>query len=424
MKSLKMNRNDLWVLLLSLALSLLIWADGVRDADPEQSRQLSIPLEIKTPEDTVLTNENELPNSIEIMLQAPGTFMQNIDSSSFTAVVEAEAALLGASEYEVRVNVVDEGFSADWITSQSPSRVPIMLDERMTKSVPVTIELRGAAAQGFEVGDKVAEPSTIELTGPSNRLDDIVDARADILIDSPLENVSRVRQVTFYDVQGELVSLSVPPAVTANETSVRINVSIVELPGFKTIPIRPDIVGQENENYVKGSITADPSVITVNGAPELLEQLVSVQTTAIDIAGLRDPRLFDVDVVLPDGVTRVDQTKITVNVEIEPIITSRQFTLRPEFVGLNQEEFVVRMDDTPINITLSGPQETMNGLSEDQIRVSADLSGLDSGIHEITPIVGAPIQGIEVRAKQPEALVVELVALNPTATPAESVTDQ
>lgn len=415
MKQFKLSRNDFWILLLSLALGIIIWADGVREADPEQSRQLSIPLTVNGRTDAVLSNE--LPDSIEIILQAPGTFMQDVRSDSFTAVVNLDAAPLGASEQEVRVDVVDDAFSADWITSQNPRKVLIRLDTQETKSVPVLISVRGSAGQGFTIGDKVAEPASIELTGPSSRLNNIVEARTDLFLDAPFENISRVRQVTFYDVQGEPVSLGTAPIVTANETSVRVNVSIVELPGFKTIPIRPDIIGQENENYIKGSIEAIPPVVTVNGAPELLDALVSVQTTAIDIDGLREPRLFDVDVLLPDGISRVDQTKITVNVEIEPIIAARQFTLTPELVGLNRDEFSVRLDNTSIELTLSGPQETMNALTEGEIRLSADLSGLDSGRYEIVPEVGAPIQGIEVRSVQPQVLIVELVALNPTATP-------
>ncbi len=108
-------------------------------------------------------------------------------------------------------------------------------------------------------------------------------------------------------------------------------------------------------------------------------------------------------------------------VSISPIENSITLTQPIEFQGLEEGLFATASPEQ-VNLILNGPLPTLESLTPDDVRVVADLLGLDVGTHQITPdvIVSSP----EVRAQSilPDTIEVTITDVPPpTATaPPES----
>ncbi len=414
------DTNTVWILLLSLALGIIIWADGVRDSDPLDTRQFTLPLTVVDKTNAVVINS--LPSLIQIDVEAPSTVLNAINPSVFDAVIDLTTADFGGSTVPVQVQYDTAVYPQLRIISRFPEETTVEIDQQIEKTIPVAVELRGSAAEGFSLEQSVANPSDVVLTGPSTRVNEIVEVRTDVFLDSPRDTVTRNRPLSFYDAQGNAVLLSREPIVNTSSTSVFVTIPVVERPGYKTVLVRPNLLGNPNDNFLRAGVEVNPILITINGAPELIADLVSVQTTEINIDGLRASQSYNVDVILPDGVERVRQDRIEVDVDILPIEEPRTFRLTPQTVGLDEAEFAAELEQETIEVVLFGPRELLNTISPEEIPVTLDMSGLEVGIHEIAVAVDVPIQDVTVSSVQPEVLVVELVSLRPTATPTATPT--
>ena len=113
----------------------------------------------------------------------------------------------------------------------------------------------------------------------------------------------------------------------------------------------------------------------------------------------------------PDGLTPLKET-VTVNVEIEPILTTSTYIRIPETRGLRAGYEAVA-DPEQVRVVLFGPLPVLDTLSENDVRVTLDLFALEPGTHSIEPEVDVPDRGIEVRSVQPTAVT---VTISPTVT--------
>ena len=135
-------------------------------------------------------------------------------------------------------------------------------------------------------------------------------------------------------------------------------------------------------------------------------------TEPIDINGLTESFEQVVVLDLPAGITVDPEQTVTVNVEIEPILTTSTYIRIPETRGLRAGYEAVA-DPEQVRVVLFGPLPVLDTLSENDVRVTLDLFALEPGTHSIEPEVDVPDRGIEVRSVQPTAVT---VTISPTVT--------
>src|SRR5690606_40920883 len=135
----------------------------------------------------------------------------------------------------------------------------------------------------------------------------------------------------FYDLAGRVASVS---DLELSGNDVTVTIPVEESAGFADKLITVAWTGEPAPGYRLLSVTANPPSVLVEGRPAQVNRLVTVMTEPIDITGLTEtfqqPAVLD----LPNGITVDAEQTVTVNIEIEPILTTSTYNRVPDLRGL------------------------------------------------------------------------------------------
>jgi YbbR domain-containing protein len=119
---------------------------------------------------------------------------------------------------------------------------------------------------------------------------------------------------------------------------------------------------------------------------------------------------------LPPGVSLVEdnQSTVRVHVRIQPLMGSRTIKRKPALIGMSRNYSSTISPDT-VDILLNGPLPQLNALTDNDVRVELDVTGLPPGVHQLTPHVQVP-DGITAQSVLPATIQVELKQPEAAAT--------
>jgi YbbR domain-containing protein len=117
---------------------------------------------------------------------------------------------------------------------------------------------------------------------------------------------------------------------------------------------------------------------------------------------------------LPSGVSAVDPTTVKVHVALRPVTQSRNFTAGIVVNGGRADRlYVLSVPDAVV--TIGGSPADLDRLSGSALSLTADVTGLDSGTHQVNLSISLQ-SGLSVIAIRPAAVTVT-VGDAPTASP-------
>jgi YbbR domain-containing protein len=207
------TRNFGWKLL-SLALAFLIWI--LVASEPELSTFATARVEYRgLPQNLEISSEPVTTVSLE--LQGPPTELGRFgDGGTRPAVIlDMSGVTVGQRTFPVGGGNVRVTRGVRLVRA-IPSEIRYEFEPRMTKMVPVKINLEGAGAHGFTVGSAVADPAQIEITGPKSHVARVSAVTTDPVDVSAATGVVQVRVNAF--VQDAFVRLISSPQVTVTVT--------------------------------------------------------------------------------------------------------------------------------------------------------------------------------------------------------------
>jgi YbbR domain-containing protein len=140
-----------------------------------------------------------------------------------------------------------------------------------------------------------------------------------------------------------------------------------------------------------------------------------VSTLPISIEGrtsdLDTTVLFD----LPQGINAVDPKQVQVHVFVRAVTESRTFNAGIVLTG-QQADRTYDLSLGQVQVTIGGSPAFLDGLSGARVSVSANVAGLDVGVHQVTMSISLQA-GLSVLAISPETVT---VTVSPIAAPSAS----
>jgi YbbR domain-containing protein len=397
--------------LLALVLGIAIWTNATQAEDPVQTRFLEVPLEyVGLPADTVLVDADPR-QMVQIRLEGPDSILQALTPEEFAATVDLSRVPSGET---VAVDiVVSGGRQGATISFITPEAVDVLLEQQVTREVPVELDLRGTVARGHNQLEPLLDPPTIRVAGAESRVNELDFALVTVFLNSTAETLVESSQPIFYDLAGRVASVT---GLELSSDEVTVTVPVEEAAGFADKLVTVEWVGEPAPGYRLLSVTADPPSILVEGRPALVNRLTSVTTEPIDINGLTQTFEQTAVLELPEGVSVDPEQIVTVRIEVEPILTTSTFIRVPERRGL-RSGFEATVEPAQVRVVVFGPLPVLDALAESDVRVILDLFGLEAGDYSIEPDVIVPDRGIEVRSIQPTAVSVTIVEETASALP-------
>jgi YbbR domain-containing protein len=290
------------------------------------------------------------------------------------------------------------------------------LESLETEMFLVTIEMEGQIATGYQSSDPVVIPGAVEVHGPEPLLAEVVSVGGTVDVNGAREDVVEKVRVTPIDADGRLV-----PGLDWTPDQVEVRVEVRRKLGYKPdVEVVPDLRGDPAPGYRLGSVSVDPSTVTLAGVPAVLDELPGfVETLPISVTNATADLLEHSPLTVPNTVVVVGVDYVTVTVEVLAIQSSRAMTSAVEIQGV-RPGWIATPSPPVVDVILEGPDATLAAMGQDDLRVIIDLFNYSLGVHRVEPDVLVP-EGVTVVSIIPETIEVAIVP-TPTPTPTLTVT--
>lgn len=401
---------NLATLILCFILAVIIWINAMQVDDPDIRRAVQIPATfIGLPEDVTRLSPTDDNPPVLISYEGPSSVVSELNQSDFTAIIDLSEVPLG-SQVSVPVDIQAENTAVS-LDAPIPETITVRLERLVTREIEVVPDIRGEVARGHTMGEPLIDPPVIAVTGTETEVDRLDFAQVTVFLNDDTQTVIEAPQPLFYNRQGRIASVS---GLQLSTELIQVTIPINESADFANKVITADVVGEVAPGYRVLGVTIEPSSVLVTGLPTLLAQPFRVQTEPIDITGLTETFEDQVSLVLPAGITLDSVTEITVTVQIEPFSSTKIYNQPVELLGIT-EEMTATIDPDTVRVVLFGPSPVLDTLTEQEVRVSLDLFGLEPGSYTLEPDVDVPDRGLELRSIQPAVIdVVITEAITPT----------
>jgi YbbR domain-containing protein len=355
--------------------------------------------------------------TVNVRYRTSNELSDTIGAQAFVATVDLSQYDMGRAPepqvLDVVVAALPEGIE---ILSIEPRTVRVAIDRVETRTIPVEVD-PGVVPDGLEIDDPVLSQDEVQVRGASSVVGLIDRALARIRIDASGIDFNEPVNLVAVDVAGQEVGVGL---VDLEPETVSVQVDVQPTETTQTVPVRPDISGTPAPGFALESLAIEPSLVTLRGLPDVLAEISEVLTEPLSIDGISSNQDFETEVVLPEG-TRLadgaDASAITVTAGIGPSVSSRTFVVGVACDGAGQNACLPAIDQ--LTVTLSGPGDTLAGLSAADLTPALDASGLEPGTYDLEPSLGVLPEGVELLGISPGTVSVTIRApASPTPTPA------
>lgn len=370
------------VLALAFAITLFIFVNVETNTNSSESSIPSAGTQVQTIEDVPveidIDSENYVvsgvPEYATVTLEgSPSLVVPTILNRNFKVYVDLRGLEDGEHTVELQHTI-----SADVRVYIEPKTINVTIEERASEEFPIDVEFLNTdqLPEGYEVSNYELDQSTVTVTTSRRVMEQIgvVKIYVDVSgLDSGIRN--REVPINVYDTQGNELS------VRLDRESVEISVDFVN--PSKVVPVDIETTGELPEGFSLLSVSAQPEEVEVFAVSEVLENVDTVQTEAIDLAEITESGTIEVGFNLPDGVNTGEMETIEVTVQVEEARVIEEMAIEGEELEEGQDVTFIDPAEPVMDIMVTGNEAVLRELSPDDFRVIIDLSGLEAGEHSV-----------------------------------------
>lgn len=393
-------KSNLGLKILSVFLAFFVWLLVVNVSDPKQSGERSVQLEIINEDaltDAGLTYELVERATVTVDYTVHMRNSSQIQPTDFRAYIDlADCNVLGA--VPVRLEVLNH---KDMVTNvqANPSVVHVMTEPLQRKEFELRMEMKGEAADGYEVNSYALATKRVWVSGPESLVGQITAVGIEADIDGAEGDVTGTASPVFYDANGNPLNLG--EKVSVNQTEISYTIQILKV---RQLALDFQVGGNVADGYRFTGIECDVKTISVVGLRSQLASVTSITIPAevLNVEGLMEGKVVTVDVsqFLPEGVKMVTDsgdTTIHIRLDVEKL-SSRIYSIDKNDIVLtgSREGYEYTFTPDTMEVTVQGLEEDLDSLDASAIKASADVSRLDAGIHPAAISFGELERGYDI----------------------------
>ncbi len=145
----------------------------------------------------------------------------------------------------------------------------------------------------------------------------------------------------------------------------------------KIVPLRYTVSGSVAPAFRVHSVVTEPDVVTVEGPQELLDQVESIPTTAIDLEGLTSDTQLTVapDITSLDPKLLVSPNKIRIAIHLEEVLRTETFAALPIVPDVENlpEGWQIELTPPSANVAVSWPASQSKEISPEDLLVEVSI---------------------------------------------------
>jgi YbbR domain-containing protein len=416
MKLIRWLGRNLSTLLLSFILAVIVWGSAVTSADPNEERTFAIPIEV-VGQGTDIEILNDIPDQLLLTLYAPSSILDELieENSELRAWVDLSGLERGTHTLMVQYLMPTDTRPLRLVEAE-PKTVDINLEQLISIALPIQTEILGTPALGYQQGNTTWSDQEVKISGRLPDVQKVATVGASLDITSADEDIQQTVPLQPRDSEGNQVA-----GVTLTPNRISVTQEITLRGGYRNMVVRVVTAGQVAEGYRQTNITVSPpNVLVFSTDPAMVEGLPGyIETEVFDLSGSSDDIETVLALNLPEGISVIGDPNVLVQVGVAAIEGSINISRAVEVIGMLPELTATVSPDT-VEVIIYGPIPTLQALTEVDVRVVADLTGLETGVYQLTPDVIILPDRIRLQVISPETLEIEIAIAEletPTPTP-------
>lgn len=226
--------EDLGLKLLALSITLVLWL-AVTDFNKPRTIRTAVQLNFVRPDNMNISNET--PKTVDVLLTGSRDQLNSIKFLDLVATVDISDNRAGERIIRLSTDRVHMELPPGVkIESFQPTTIPIRLEPRVEREIPVEVKLEGKPAEGYELYGTNTQPKTVSVRGPAS----LVEA----LKHAPTETISIADRKEGFTASG--VAIDIPDhKVDLLDTTVEVMIEIGEKRSENTAESVPSRSGSD-----------------------------------------------------------------------------------------------------------------------------------------------------------------------------------
>jgi YbbR domain-containing protein len=400
-------------LLIAFVLSLTLWVFVTVTTNPDvQATYNNIPVDVQgMSPGLVIVDQNGLPRTtdgelttVSAVIETDRNTLSELSQSDLQATVNVAGLNPGAHTVPVEVEPERDNVR---ILSITPPELFVRLEEIVTQTVPLTVELRGNLPFSYERdqpeisvnGQPVQDE--VMVSGPRSQVERVDIAATTINLDQLRATYSSTLPLEARDPNGDQVS-----GVTLMPPEINVRIDIRSVAGLKRVPVLGNVVGSPAPGYIVTSVQSEPPLINLIGNSTIIDQVDRIETVPVDISGATSTITREVPLEFGRAQPQAGEPETAiVIVQISPLDQpfQIQISIPVQPVGAG-ENLLVTINPPILQLTLRGTANTLAQLRGETLAATVDVSGLDTGTYTREIRLDLP-QGIELAEALPQVTV-------------------
>lgn len=381
----------------SVVIAVILWILVVYTYDPAATTNFTLGVDIINGDSIASSGkvyEVIEGETITIKVKANASLIKNLKASDFKATADVSKL---SPTYHANIEVVcTKSDNVEITIIGSAKLLAVRLEDLVTKQFSVAVEKVGEPKTGYYVGESIAKPNLISVSGGKKSIEKISVVKAKADVNGAYSSFYANGIPKAYDADGNEITTG---NLKFSDNPVKVAINIYKT---KTIPIYIKAIGEPYKGYLVQSIDYEPKTVMIAGADSILAKRSSI-TLPLNVEG----QITDIELsiklsdYLEDGVYLVDKD-ILVNAKCNIVrLGTEEFDILPTDISLNNksDKFNYEFADTEkIKVTLSGLSDKLKNIEKSALEPYIDLSNVKEAGNYSYVIKFKEIDGIKIES--------------------------
>lgn len=392
-----MMQNKKWLsILLAVVVAFGLWIYVVAVENKEGNITLNnIPVTfsgadlLREDYDLLISNSN-VSSGVNLTFSGRFTDLNNLqrDKDDLEVIINV-SHLRTAQEHFLSYDLAEISFPSSVSTqnialsSKEPNKIAITLGNLKKKPIDVKIQQDITVKDGYMPSRLMQNIDQVFIEGPEELVDRVKYAQAILKRENVDQSISATLPFVLTDENGEPVESS---DIFCSTTQVDVTLPVLM---YKDVPIEVQTIDGGGATAEDTVVDVSPSSIRLSGDPAVLEGIQSIKLSNIDLGSLRtNDEEIKKAIVLPEGCKSLSgEQEATVHVKIKnkAIRQVRVSSSNFQFIGC-PSDMLPKSRTTVLLVTLRANEDDVKQITEDNLRVVADLSDLSLGNNLTVPV--------------------------------------
>lgn len=300
--------------LVALVLSFFLWSYVNTQRNPKATITFNVPIQIMNLSKGYVADLSVQEASVQI--EGYKARVDTVRQNDISAWVDLDTIMPsnGPVKKIKTLNVRISGIPREDISPPTvlPRTVEVRVEMIGGKRLPVEVKFLSAPPLGYSFGNPIVTPASISISGKSESVAKVNKVVLTLSQNTSSSSIDAEFPLVPMDLNGNQVR-----GVSLSPSSVRLQLGLIEVPASQEVVISYKLQGKPKYPAQIKNVTLQPSSVKLEGRPNILSSISTIETAPIDVEGQDKTLTKQVKLVVPTGTKVKGPNTVSVTIDIE-----------------------------------------------------------------------------------------------------------